>query len=179
MLAASGIGMTVLDNDPDLIDMLRNYGMRVFYGDATRLDLLRSADANKAVLLINAIDNNESSLRLTDLVREHFPHLKMIARARNVAHLFELRERGVDIIERETFESALLIGQRALEQLGLDAAGAARAKEIFRSHNLDTLESMFPLYHDESPLVSAERKAREELAQSLEHDRRSIERTQT
>ncbi|TWI60911.1 Kef-type potassium/proton antiporter (CPA2 family) [Pseudoduganella lurida] len=171
LLSASGIRMTVLDNDPDLIDMLRRFGMRVFYGDATRLDLLRAAEADKAVLLINAIDDMETSLRLADLVRENFPHLKVIGRARNLTHLFELRERGVDVIERETFESALLIGQHALEQLGVDKETAARARAGFREHNLATVDAMFPHYRDESRMISIADEARQELAQSFEHDR--------
>ncbi|HEX8605362.1 MAG TPA: glutathione-regulated potassium-efflux system protein KefC [Pseudoduganella sp.] len=171
MLAASGIRMTVLDNDPDLIDMLRRFGLRVFYGDATRLDLLRAAEADKAVLLINAIDDMDTSLRLADLVREHFPHLKMIGRARNVTHLFELRERGVDMVERETFESALRIGERALQQLGIDDASAQRARASFREHNLATLDAMFPHFRDESRMISIGEEARQELAQSFEHDR--------
>ncbi|WP_338770477.1 glutathione-regulated potassium-efflux system protein KefC [Massilia sp. METH4] len=171
MLAASGIRMTVLDNDPDLIDMLRRYGLRVFYGDATRLDLLRAAEADKAVLLINAIDDMEANLRLAELAREHFPHLKIIGRARNVTHLFELRQRGVDMVERETFESALRIGERALRQLGVDEAAAERARATFRDHNLATLESMYPHFQDESQMISIEEEARQELAQSFEHDR--------
>ncbi len=171
MLAASGIRMTVLDNDPDLIDMLRRFGLHVFYGDATRLDLLRAAEADKAVLLINAIDDMDTSLRLADLVREHFPHMKMIGRARNVTHLFELRERGVDMVERETFESALLIGERALRQLGIDDASAQLARSSFRAHNLATLDAMFPHFRDESQMISIQEEARQELAQSFEHDR--------
>ncbi|GGX93052.1 glutathione-regulated potassium-efflux system protein KefC [Massilia dura] len=171
MLAASGIRMTVLDNDPDLIDMLRRFGLHVFYGDATRLDLLRAAEADKAVLLINAIDDMDTSLRLADLVREHFPHIKMIGRARNVTHLFELRERGVDMVERETFESALLIGERALRQLGIDDASAQLARSSFRAHNLATLDAMFPHFRDESQMISIQEEARQELAQSFEHDR--------
>jgi glutathione-regulated potassium-efflux system ancillary protein KefC len=177
MLAASGIRMTVLDNDPDLIDMLRRFGLRVFYGDATRLDLLRTAEADKAVLLINAIDDMETSLRLADLVREHFPHLKMIGRARNVTHLFELCERGVDMVERETFESALLIGERAMRQLGIDEASAQLARTTFRAHNLATLEAMFPHFRDESQMISIGEEARQELAQSFEHDRISLKKT--
>lgn len=171
LLIASGIKVTVLDNDPDLIDMLRKFGFRVFYGDATRLDLLQAAEAGKAHLLINAIDDMESSLKLTDLVRENFPGLKMIARARNVTHLFELRSRGVDMVERETFDAALLIGQRALEQLGVDAETAGRARIKFREHNLATLDAIFPIYQDESATISIEQAARDELARSFEHDR--------
>lgn len=171
LLNASGIKVTVLDNDPDLIDMLRRFGFRVFYGDATRLDLLHAAEAGKALLLINAIDDMESSLKLTDLAREHFPRLKIIARARNVTHLFELRSRGVESVERETFESALLLGQQALEQMGIGAETAERARIKFRVHNLATLDAIFPHYRDESAMISIEQAARDELARSFEQDR--------
>jgi glutathione-regulated potassium-efflux system ancillary protein KefC len=171
LLVASGIKVTVLDNDPDLIDTLRRFGFDVFYGDATRLDLLQAAEAGKAVLLINAIDDMESSLRLTDLARLHFPELKIISRARNVTHLFELRSRGVGMVERETFESALLIGQQALEHMGIDAETAQRAKVKFRAHNLSTLDAIFPHYRDEAARISIDQAARDELARSFEHDR--------
>jgi glutathione-regulated potassium-efflux system ancillary protein KefC len=170
MLLASGIKVTVLDNDPDLIDMLRRFGLPVFYGDATRLDLLHAAEAGKAAVLINAIDDMESSLKLTELVKTHFPHLKIIGRARNVTHLFELRARGVEWIERETFESALAIGERALEQMGIDAQTAEKARHKFRDHNVETLEAIFPHYRDELKTISIERAARDELAKSFEQD---------
>jgi glutathione-regulated potassium-efflux system ancillary protein KefC len=176
MLFASGIKLTVLDNDPDLIETLRRNGFQVFYGDATRLDLLHAAEAGKAILLINAIDNMESSLKLTDIVREHFPNLKMIGRARNVTYLFELRSRGVDLIERETFESALRIGQKALEQMGVDRATAERAKAKFREHNLTTVDAIFPFFRDEAKTRSIAQTARDELAKSFEQDRIRLNR---
>jgi glutathione-regulated potassium-efflux system ancillary protein KefC len=172
LLTASGIKVTVLDNDPDLIAMLRRFGFRVFYGDATRLDLLKAAEAGKARVLINAIDDMESSLKLTDLVKEYFPHLKVIARARNVTHLYELRSRGIELIERETFDTALLIGQQALELMGIDAETAQRARVKFREHNLRTLDTIYPHFReDESMRISIDQAAREELARSFEQDR--------
>jgi len=171
MLFASGIKVTVLDNDPDLIETSRRNGFHVFYGDATRLDLLHAAEAGKAVLLINAIDNMESSLKLTDIVKEHFPNLKIIGRARNVTHLFELRSRGVDLIERETFDSALRIGQTALEQMGIDSVTAEKAKVKFREHNLTTVDAIFPFFRDETKRISIAQTARDELAKSFEQDR--------
>ena len=107
LLFASGMRATVLDHDPDQIELLRKFGFRVFYGDATRLDLLRPPARRDARLLVNAIDDVDDSLALVDRVREHFPHLPIVARARNVTHYFELRARGVTVVERETFESAL------------------------------------------------------------------------
>ena len=118
LLFANGIDAVVLDHDPDQIELLRKYGYKVFYGDAARLDLLQAAGAAQAALIVNAIDDVEDSVLLADIVREHFPHLKMVARARNVMHYVELRSRGVDVIERETFEAALKAGRHSLEVLG-------------------------------------------------------------
>jgi glutathione-regulated potassium-efflux system ancillary protein KefC len=171
LLMASGIKVTVLDNDPDLIDMLRRFGFRVFYGDATRLDLLQAAEAGKAKLLINAIDDMEASLKLTDLVKQYFPELKVVARARNLTHVYELRSRGIDLIERETFESALVMGQWALEQMGVASETAERARIKFRDHNLATLDAIYPHYQDESEMISITQAARAELARSFEQDR--------
>src|SRR5262249_6972044 len=110
LLFASRLKATVLDHDPDNIDTLRHFGFRVFYGDATRIDLLEAAGAHQATVIVNAIDDIDANLRLIDVVREHFPHLHIIARARNVTHWLELRARGVTTVERESFESALLAG---------------------------------------------------------------------
>jgi len=170
MLYASGIKATILDNDPDLIETVRRFGFKVFYGDATRLDLLRAAEAEKAVLLVNAIDDVESNLRLVDLVNSQFPHLKIIGRARDVPHVFELRSRGVEMIERETFEAALLIGERVLAQVGMDAQTAQLAKDRFREHNYETLDAIFPHFHDEVKTISIAQTARDALAKSFEQD---------
>lgn len=171
LLSASGIKVTVLDNDPDLIDTLRRFGFHVFYGDATRLDLLQAAGADKARLLINAIDDMEASLKLAEIARMHFPHLKIVARARNMTHVFELRNLGVEQVERETFESALLMGRHALEHMGLDPDTAELARAKFREHNVATLDAIYPHYEDESEMISIAQAAREELARSFEQDR--------
>jgi glutathione-regulated potassium-efflux system ancillary protein KefC len=171
ILMASGFKVTILDNDPDLIESLRRFGFRLFYGDATRLDLLQAAGAGEAHLLINAIDDMEANLRLTELAQQYFPHLKLIARARNLSHVYELKKRGVELIERETFESALQMGQWALEQMGMPHETAERARIKFREHNLETIEAIQPYYKDEKTMISMAQAARDELARSFEEDR--------
>ena len=176
MLGANRTRYIVLDHDPDQIDTVRRFGYKVFYGDATRLDLLRAAGAQQATLLINAIDDIDDSIKLTDLVRENFPNLKMIARARNVSHYAELRTRGVDIVERETFESALRVGRHALESLGLDAFRAREMADIFRRRNIAMLEVMVPVFRDENKLMGAARAGREELERMFAHDREKFDK---
>lgn len=171
LLFASGIRTTVLDHDPEQIELLRRFGFRIFYGDATRLDLLEAAGAARAKLLINAIDDVEESLELCELARAHFPRLRVLARARNVTHYFELRERGVTVIERETFESALALGRHALEQLGTPPYEARELSDRFKRHNLRSLAALEPYYHDEAKQLSLAKAAREELEKQFERDR--------
>jgi len=176
LLFASGIRATVLDHDPDQIELLRRFGFRIFYGDATRLDLLEAAGAARAKVLVNAIDDIEDSLALVDLVKEHFPSLQIVARARNVTHYFELRERGVTVIERETFESAVSIGRKALESLGVSPYEARERADLFRRHNVGSLESLIPHYKDETRRLSMAKASREELEKQFERDRAALDR---
>jgi glutathione-regulated potassium-efflux system ancillary protein KefC len=176
LLMANGARAVVLDHDPDQIELLRKFGTKVFYGDATRLDLLQAAGARDAKLLVNAIDDIEDSLKLTDIVREHFPHLKIVARARNVTHYIQLRQRGVEVVERETFESALLAGRRALEAMGFDRFRARDMANIFRRHNISVTEAMIPHFDDDDKLVSAAKAGRDELEQQFATDRKQFEK---
>lgn len=112
LLLSSGVKMVVLDHDPDHIETLRKFGMKVFYGDATRMDLLESAGAAKAEVLINAIDDPQTNLQLSELVKTHFPYLQIIARARDVDHYIRLRQAGVAMPERETSKARSKAGDR-------------------------------------------------------------------
>ena len=175
LLFANGIRAIVLDHDPEQIDFLRKFGYKVFYGDATRLDILRAAGAEKACLLINAIDDVDDSLALTDRVRDNFPDLPIIARARNVTHYVGLRARGVTIVERETFESALRAGRRALEVLGVDRFRAREIADGFRRHNLATLDERLDYFRDEARVLSTAQAGREELREFFARDQAQFE----
>jgi len=179
LLLATNVRATVLDHDPDQIEVLRKFGHRVFYGDATRLDLLEAAGAAHARVLINAIDDVEDSLALVDLAREHFPKLRIVARARNVRHYAELRARGIEVVERETFEAALLTGRHTLESLGVAPYEARESAERFRVHNIKLLESMLPAFQDEARRLSAARAGLEELDAQFQRDRAELDRLGT
>ncbi len=144
LLLTSGVNVVILDHDPDHIETLRKFGTKVFYGDATRVDLLESAGAAGAEVLINAIDDPDANMQLTGLVQEHFPHLQILARARDINHYIRLRQAGVEMPERETFESSLKIGRRALEGLGVGSYEARERADHFRRFNLQMLEEMVP-----------------------------------
>lgn len=171
LLYAQGIGVTVLDHDPDQIEFLRQYGFKIFYGDATRIDLLESAGAAKARILVVAIDGMEDSLQLIDRVRERFPHLEIYARARHVSHVYQLKDRGVQLFEREMFEGSLMLGRRVLEGLGFDPAEARNVALRFRRHNIGAIDRFYPHYTDQKKLVSLARQARDELEEMFRQDR--------
>ncbi len=176
LLLASDVRPVVLDHDPDQIESLRKFGYRVFYGDATRLDLLEAAGARKARLLVNAIDDVDASIALVDRVRANFPDLEILSRARNVTHYFELRLRGVNVVERETFESALRVGRAALERLGVDRFRAKELADTFRRHNIASVDATLPFYQDEARRMSIAKAGREELEQQFRRDRERFER---
>jgi glutathione-regulated potassium-efflux system ancillary protein KefC len=164
VLLAQGIRITVLDHDPDQIESIRKFGYKVFYGDATRLDLLEAAGAAKARLLVVAIDDVADSLALVDRVKESFPNLAIVARARNVRHWLELAD-------RETFESALKSARATLTLLGVEPYEAREVAEAFRRQNLATLAALLPHFRDEARTVAIAKSGREELEENLRRDR--------
>jgi glutathione-regulated potassium-efflux system ancillary protein KefC len=176
LLLASGVKATVLDHDPEQVELLRRFDFRVYYGDATRLDLLEAAGAARAKLLVLAIDDPDTSVALVEAVREHFPALEIVARARNVGHWSRLRSLGVRVVERETFESAVLVGRRALEALGVAAYDALERANTFRRHNVRSLEDILPHWQDLEKRTNMARTAREELEKQMERDRADTER---
>jgi glutathione-regulated potassium-efflux system ancillary protein KefC len=176
LLLANDVRAVVLDKDPDQVDTVRKFGYRVFYGDATRLDLLESAGARNARLLVNAIDDVNDSVALVDRVRANFPGLPIVSRARNVSHYFELKLRGVSVVERETFESALKAGRAALEALGVDRFRAKELADAFRRHNIASVDATLPFYQDEARRLSMAKAGREELEQQFARDRERFEK---
>ncbi|WP_159139923.1 glutathione-regulated potassium-efflux system protein KefC [Escherichia coli] len=174
LLLSSGVKMVVLDHDPDHIETLRKFGMKVFYGDATRMDLLESAGAAKAEVLINAIDDPQTNLQLTEMVKEHFPHLQIIARARDVDHYIRLRQAGVEKPERETFEGALKTGRLALESLGLGPYEARERADVFRRFNIQMVEEMAMVENDTKARAAVYKRTSAMLSEIITEDREHL-----
>ena len=171
LLYANGFKPTVLEHDAEQVEAIRRFGWPVFYGDATRLDLLRTAGAAHAKVFVLAIDDVEQSVEVAKLVREHFPGLTIVARARNVQHYYELRKLGVELIERETFESALLSGRSALEQLGLEPHQARLLALRFRKHSNELVEKMRVHAGDEAKLIAVAKQGRQQLEEQFAQER--------
>lgn len=172
LLYASRIGVTILDHDPEIIDSLSRFGFKVFYGDATRLDLLEAAGAARAKILVVAIDDQAMSLQLVETAQRHFPHLKILARAIDLPHAAELLNRKVPVVERETFLSALHLGELALRALGYGAFRAHRTAQLFRRHNERLLKTIAERWQetDMDLRISLQHQARENLLKNLEAD---------
>ena len=171
MLNANGLSATVLDHGVDQIETLRRFGWPAFYGDATRLDLLRVAGAATARVLVLAIDDIEQSVEVAKIVKEHFPNLQIVARARNVTHYYKLRELGVTLIERETFDSALMSARSVLELVGWEKHAARNKALHFRRHNIEQLEIMAPHLADEKKFIALAKQGRQQLEELWARER--------
>jgi len=171
LLNANGIETTILDHDPEHIETIRRFGFKVYYGDAARLDLLHAAGADRARLLILAIDDRAQALKIVELVREHFPNLDILARAWDVFHLLQLRDKGVTQVEREAFEGALRLGETALARLGLGAWAAKQAANRFRAHDQALLADLLAHFREDIEVRAAiSASARQRLREEMEAD---------
>ena len=145
LLQANGFKTVVLDSSIEQIDLLRRFGRKVYYGDATRLDLLRQAGIEQAKVLIVAIDDRDQASQLVEAAHAAFPHIQILARAWDRRHAYDLLRNGAGEVERETFESALSMGVRVLRALGFRADRAHRAANLFRVHDLEAFNKLAPL----------------------------------
>ena len=171
VLLAQGLRTTVLDHSVEMLEVARTFGYRVFYGDATRLDLLRIAGAQHARILVVAVDDAEQSLKIARLAREHFPLLQIVARARDITHWNKLRDLGVTLVQRELFESSLQSAQTVLELMGLPPEEATAITQRFRAHNIALTDRMYPHYKDRAKYIAVAREGRNQLAEQMARER--------
>jgi glutathione-regulated potassium-efflux system ancillary protein KefC/glutathione-regulated potassium-efflux system protein KefB len=170
VLRMSGIPFTALEASYQQVDFVRRFGSKVYYGDASRLELLQAARAHEAKLFVLAIDDVEASVRTAEVVRRHFPDLPIIARARNRVHVFRLRDLGVKNIFRETFPTSLDMARLALLRMGMGAAATERAVAMFRSHDEEQLDAQYAVQNDEAQLIQTAQQAAEQLRELFETD---------
>lgn len=161
LLVANEFKVVLLDASVEQIETIRRFGWRVHYGDASRLDLLRTAGAEKAKLLVVAIDDRDKALEIVAAAKEAFPHLSVIARAYDRPAAYELLQRGADYVERETYESALNFGRQALVRLGLGERRALKAAVLFRDRDAELFREMQANYGQDDRYISASRASRE------------------
>ena len=179
LLAAQGYHLSILDHSPSQIELLKRFGNKVYYGDASRQDLLEAAGANEAQLLVIAIDDADKIIELAKLAAKHFPNLKVVARARDRRHAYELMNIGITVFKRETFDSALNLGIEALKLLGNDDKTAQRAGKLFSDHDHESLRLLANLWGDDHSYGVAVKQRKEDLQQVLAKDKAELAKLNT
>jgi glutathione-regulated potassium-efflux system protein KefB len=171
VLRAQGIPFVALEHSVELVDFSRRFGtINLFFGDPTRPEMLRAAQADKAEVFVLATDDPETNLRTARIVRRQYPHLKIVARARNRQHVFRLMDMGVEDPVRETFHSSLKMTRKTLEALGLSQELATDRVERFRRHDEQLLQAQALVYDDETKLIQTTREAITDLERLFEAD---------
>jgi glutathione-regulated potassium-efflux system ancillary protein KefC len=171
LLAAQGHKLTILDHSPSQIDMLRRFGNKVYYGDASQYPLLEAAGAAEAKLLVVAVDEPDKTLDIIQTAQKHFPHLKILARAIDRRHTYELLKTDIDGFRRETFDSALHVGVDALQLLGYSEDESRRAGDLFAEHDEESIRVLAEVWGDDKSYGVAIRQRIEDLQQVLQNDR--------
>lgn len=175
LLNMKGFETTILEHDASQIEMVRKFGNKVFFGDASRVDLLHSAGAEEAKLIVVAVDEHEKAVEIVENVRKHFPHLKIYARAEGRRQFHELEMAGADCIVRETFHSAVNMGEQALASLGMRRHEAHRAAMTFKKYDEQHIREMTEVWGDEKGYISRSLQNTATLEEVLKQDRQDRE----
>jgi monovalent cation:proton antiporter-2 (CPA2) family protein len=173
LLHAQGYEITVLDHSPSQIELLRRFGNTVFYGDAARQELLEAAGAHTAQMLVIAIDNPDKTIEIIKLAHKNYPQLKIVARAIDRRHAYQLLNLKVDAFNRETVDSAINLAVEALELLGNTKQDAERAGKLFRDHDRAAVLQLAALWGDDASYGVAVRQRMEDLKQVLQQDKQA------
>ncbi|WP_278405575.1 monovalent cation:proton antiporter-2 (CPA2) family protein [Pseudoalteromonas ruthenica] len=179
LLSAQGYDITVLDHSPSQIELLRRFGTQVFYGDAGRKELLDAAGAEHAQMLVIAIDDADKTLTIIELAKKHYPHLKLVARARDRRHAYQLIGADIDAFNRETVDSAINLAVESLQLLGNSAPDAQRAGELFRNHDRESLLQLAELWGDDHSYGVAVRQRMDDLKHVLAQDKQAQQKLNT
>ena len=174
MLAANGIVFTAMDKDAEHIEFVKQFGNKVFYGDATRLDLLRAAGIEHAKTLLVAMDDDEACTKLVALVKENYPDVKVVARARNRLHVMQLARLGADATTREVFESALAASKQVLHAMGYSDGQTDYMANVFADHDVKVLKRNIEKDMSIPDMIETSHKGREELKELFDNDKQEI-----
>jgi glutathione-regulated potassium-efflux system ancillary protein KefC len=175
LLRAQGFEMTLIDDDPAQIELVKRFGVKVFYGDGARLDILRAAGIEDTKMVVIAVAGGDRILQIAAQIRRHYPNVIIAARAVDRSHAHDLMALGVSVIERETFRSALRLGEQALVALGHAEEEAARLAGAFQRHDERMLRDSYAVRHDRDAYIGFVRRSTEMLDAVMKADRESVE----
>jgi glutathione-regulated potassium-efflux system ancillary protein KefC/glutathione-regulated potassium-efflux system protein KefB len=171
ILATRKIPFTALEKSAEHVDFVRRFGNKIYYGDASRLELLHSAKTENAKAFVLAIDDVQDSLKTAEMVRKHFPHVPIYARARNRQHAFKLLDLKVKVLQRETFLSSVSLSAELLKEFGLSSEEIYSTIDRFTKYDEDLLFKQHSVYKDEAKLIEASKQALQDLENLFESDR--------
>jgi voltage-gated potassium channel Kch len=177
ILHSYGVGVTVLEQDPTQIEIVRKFGWKTYYGDVSRLEMLEASGAANAELLILAIDDMEAAHRTIEQTKAHFPHLKILVRAENRLDAYRFAAQGIET-SRVTMSAALEMGERALRLLGTPAFEARRAVQWFKNYDDVLFKRSMAVLGDEKAMISLSKESRDEMTALMAADaKRAVERS--
>jgi monovalent cation:proton antiporter-2 (CPA2) family protein len=167
-LMANNIKVTIIDSNPANVEILRKYGFKLYYGDVTRPQVLEKAGIEKAKMLILSMAEHDEALKVTKYVKKNYPQLQIVARAKDIFHVFEFYKLNVKIVQREMFNSATELGVKALVQLGFTRYEAYRAGRTFKHHEEQVLEDLYDTWkEDEKEFIKETRRFSKQLSETL------------
>ncbi|MDH3647056.1 MAG: monovalent cation:proton antiporter-2 (CPA2) family protein [Gammaproteobacteria bacterium] len=170
ILTMKQIRFTALENSTEQVDFVRRYGSKIYYGDAANIELLRSAQVDKAKVFVLAVNNVEVSMRIASVVKQHFPNIAIYARARNRQHAFALMDLGVAGLIRDTLLSSIEFSRDILVRLGDTPENAQATAALFREHDEKTLQKQHAIHHDEEALIQSAKEANAQLRRVFDMD---------
>jgi voltage-gated potassium channel Kch len=173
MLATKHIPFTALEISATQVDFVRRFGNKIYYGDATRLDILRTAELSEARALVIAVDDVEAAVKIAEIAKAHFPDVPVFARARNRVHAFRLMDAGVKGQIRDTLLSSVQLGTELLQSLGLTPAQAQDVAKMFRQHDEQALKNQYEVAGDEQALIQSAKDSAKQLRELFESDTRA------
>ncbi len=176
ILRLQNIGFTTLEKDAEQVKTVRKFGSKVYYGDASRLDLLEAAGARSAKFFVLAIDDVETSVKTAEKIKKHFPHLRIFARARNRQHAFELMDLGITEFWRETFSSTMEMSKALLLEMGTSLDDADHIIRKFREHDENAMLHQHKIHQDETALIQYSKQSVQQLLDSVAADQASQKR---
>jgi CPA2 family monovalent cation:H+ antiporter-2/glutathione-regulated potassium-efflux system ancillary protein KefC len=177
LLIANSYPVVILDHDPETVENVRKYGMRTYYGDATRPDLLHSAGLHDARVFIAALEDRDRQTLMVEHVARTYPHVRILARAADRHHVYDLEGAGAHVVERELFEGALALGKTALTELGAHPFKAENQARAFRRHDVFTLDALREKWHQggaDRSYIEAMRTHTEDLFEIMNSDRQEL-----
>ncbi len=172
LLLANKYKVTIIDHNPANIEVLRKFGFKLYYGDVTRPQVIEQAGIKHAKIVILSMAEYDEALKVADFIKKNYPHVKILARAKDIYHVFEFFKRNVNTVQQEVFDSAAELGEKALIHLGFSKYEAYRSIRTFKHHEKEVLHDLYALWkEDDKKFIQEARRFSEQLSEILQTEK--------